>query len=65
MEAFGGLYFQFDRLGLGITYTHSSAEIPKAKTGLEADTPYNESIFSVQGTFDMGDSLWNILGSLF
>jgi hypothetical protein len=64
-EGFAGVYFQFDRLGLGLSYNRAMANIPKDKTGLEADTAYDETIFSLQATFDMGASLWGILGSLF
>lgn len=65
LEYYGGLYYKFDRLGLGLQYTTSSGTIGKADTGLNSDTPYKESIYSVQFTFDMGESLWKILGGLF
>lgn len=64
-EYFGGLYFQFDRLGLGLSYSQAAGKIPKGDTGLNSDTPYNEGIYSLQITFDMGQSLWQILGRLF
>lgn len=65
IEMYAGLYFQFDRLGLGLSYNRSQTDIPKSRTGLEADTGYDETIYSIQATFDMGESLWGILGSLF
>lgn len=65
LEYFGGVYFQFDRLGLGIVYSHASADVGKSSTGMEANTPYAESTFMLQGTFDMGASLWGILSNLF
>lgn len=65
VEAYAGLYFQFDRLGLGFSYNRAMTDIPKQKTGLEDDTAYDETIYSIQATFDMGESLWGILGNLF
>ena len=63
IEAYAGLHFRFDRLGF--IYNRTLADIPKQNTGLEADTTYDETIYSIQATFDMGESLWGILGSLF
>jgi hypothetical protein len=65
LEYFGGLYFKFDRLGVGLTYSNQISEIDRSDTGLESNTPYNESLVSLQFTFDMGESLWQLLGRLF
>jgi hypothetical protein len=65
MEYFAGLYFRFDRLGLGLAYSQQPAKIQKRYSGLNTSTPYNESMYSLQITYDTGETLWAILGSLF
>jgi hypothetical protein len=65
IEYFGGLYFRFDRLGVGLSYSNQVSEIDRSDTGLRSNTPYNETLYSVQFTFDMGESLWQLMGRLF
>lgn len=65
IEYFGGLYFRFDRLGVGLSYSNQVSEIDRSDTGLESNTPYNETVYSIQFTFDMGESLWQLMGRLF
>lgn len=65
IEYFGGLYFQFGRLGLGVSYSRSFTKIDKTHTGLNSNSPYDESIYGVQATFDTGISFWEFIKSLF
>ena len=65
LEYFGGFYWRFDRLGVGLTYSNQNARISREDTGLTVDSPYREHLFGVQFTFDMGDSLFGLLGRLF
>jgi hypothetical protein len=65
VDYFAGLHYQFGRLGVGLTYSMSSAEISKEHTGLNSDTPYNDSMISLQFTFNTGETLWQMIKSLF
>ncbi|MBK8201276.1 MAG: hypothetical protein IPK68_02735 [Bdellovibrionales bacterium] len=65
IDYFGGLNYQFGRLGVGLIYFTSSAVIDKTHTGLESDTSLESSMISLQFTFNMGETLWQILGGLF
>ncbi|MBK7845427.1 MAG: hypothetical protein IPJ71_17410 [Bdellovibrionales bacterium] len=65
VDYFGGLNYQFGRLGVGLIYFTSSAVIDKSHTGLESDTSLQSSMISLQFTFNMGETLWQILGGLF
>ncbi|NJL23713.1 MAG: hypothetical protein HC902_00030 [Calothrix sp. SM1_5_4] len=65
LEYFGGLYFRFERLGIGLAYSNQRSEIGKDDSGLNSNTPYDENLYSLQLTYDVGESLWSILSNLF
>ena len=65
LEYFGGLHWQFNQLGLGLIYSQGSARISKKDTHLNKNTPYDESMISLQITFSLGKSTWEVIQSLF
>lgn len=65
LDLFGGLHYEFGRMGVGLIYSTSSSTISHDSTGLQADTPYKDGMISLQITFSFGETLWNILGGLF
>lgn len=65
LEYFGGLHWQFNQLGLGLIYSQGSAKISKKDTHLNTSTPYDESMISLQVTFSLGKSTWEVIQSLF
>lgn len=65
LEYFGGVHWQFDKLGVGVMYSYTGTSIPKEDTGLTKDTPFEESMISLQLTFSLGQTTWQVLQSLF
>lgn len=65
VDYFAGIYFEFGRVGLGLSYSRSFSEISKDKTGLESNSAYDESVVSLQITFNTSETLWQILGGIF
>jgi hypothetical protein len=65
IEYFGGVYFQFSRLGLGLQYSMMDSSVGKGNTGLNSDAPYKESFITIQFTFNIGQNLWQMIQSLF
>lgn len=60
-----GIFHQFGRLSVGASYSISKSTIPIEPTGLNTSTPYEESVIAFQLTYNTGDSLWQIIRSLF
>jgi hypothetical protein len=65
IDLFGGIHYDFGRLGIGVLYSASSTTIGHSGTRLQTDTPYSEGIVSLQVTYSFGETLWSILGGLF
>jgi hypothetical protein len=65
LEYFGGLHWQFNQLGLGIIYSQGTGKISEKDTHLNSSTPYDESMISLQITFSLGKSTWEVIQSLF
>lgn len=62
---YGGLIYQFGRLGIGVIYSMKEMDLPAKKTQLSTDRPFQETVTSVSISYHFAGSTADFFSSLF